>query len=89
MSSVKYDKSEIIQKAEHWATRLYNLPASGFLNWGMSNPGAGRFVVDLKLKDTGKWVSIEVHVKQGMIFIPGGALITGRRSLADIHRRFS
>ncbi len=89
MSSVKYDKAAIIKKAEQWTTRLYDSPVSGFLNWGMSDPRAGRFVVDLALEGLEKWVSIEVQVKHGVIIIPGGALITGRSSLADIHRRFS
>ncbi len=78
-----------MRKAEQWTTRLYGVPSSGFLNWNMSDPLHGRFVVDLLLKGMGKWIAVEVQVKHGVIFIPGGALITGQRSLDDIHRRFS
>ena len=79
----------LIQKAEEWAERLYHTRATGFLNQNMSNPQTGRYVVDLMLEELDNWISIEIQVKHGAIYIPGGALITGRSSLSDIHRRFN
>ena len=84
-----HEKAAIIEKAERWASRLYKTTASGFLNWSLSEPQAERYVVDIALDGIDQWIRIEVHVRHGAIVIPGGALITGRGSLAEIHRRFS
>ncbi len=87
--SINENNEEILKKAEQWARRLHGMPVKGFLNWSMSDTASGRYVVDIELAGLSRWISIEVQVKQGVICIPGGALISGRRSLADIHRRFN
>jgi hypothetical protein len=84
-----HEKAAIIEKAERWASRLYKTAASGFLNWSLSDPQAKRYVVDIALDGIEQWIRIEIHIRHGAIVIPGGALITGRGSLTDIHRRFS
>lgn len=83
------EKQAIIEKAEEWASRLYETRATGFFNLELSDAQTGRYVVDLSLEGCERWISLEIQLKHGRIFIPGGALITGRGSLAQIHRRFS
>ena len=83
------DKCAIIEKAEQWASRLYNTSTTGFLNLEMSDFQTGRYVVDISLEGSERWICVEIQKKHGTIFIPGGALITGRGSLGEIHRRFS
>lgn len=83
------EKQAILKKAEEWAFRFYRIPVTAFLNLELSDFHAGRYVVDVALGGHRRWVSIEVQVKQGIITIPGGAIISGRGSLAGIHRRFS
>ena len=85
----QYTNTEIVKHAEQWASRFYTMNATGFLNWDMSDPQTGRYVVDLLLQDAAQWICMEVQVKNGTLVIPGGALITGCSSLADIHRRFN
>ena len=83
------EKKRIIQAAEQWSSRLYNTQARGFLNLMLSDPSSGRYIVDLTLEGMERWISVEVQMKQGIMLIPGGAVVTGRGSLAEIHRRFS
>jgi hypothetical protein len=82
-------KAAILEKAEQWASRLYGTPVKAYLNLSLSDEHAGRYVVDLSLSGIERWLCMEVQMKHGVIFIPGGAVISGRGSLAEIHRRFS
>lgn len=83
-----YSKADIVARAEQWVARLYHSSVDGYLNWPLSLPDMGRYVVDVHALDLNTWISIEVQVKQGTLFIPGGAVISGRGSLGSIHRRF-
>ena len=83
------EKQAILKRAEEWAVRFYRVPVTVFLNMDLSDFQAGRYVVDVALEGHRRWVSIEVQMKEGIITIPGGAVITGRGCLAGIHRRFS
>ena len=83
------EKQHILETAEQWALRFYQAPVTVFLNMDLSDFQAGRYVVDVALEGHRRWISLEVQMKDGVISIPGGAIITGRGSLAGIHRRFS
>ncbi len=85
----RQEKQAILTKAEQWTHRFYQVPVTAYLNMELSDSHAGRYVVDVALEGHRRWISLEVLMKAGIITIPGGAIITGRGSLTEIHRRFS